>query len=48
MNLCCLTEAEVQNIIEHIYALCDCCETDIYNDSVYNDLSLDDITDLYD
>ncbi len=48
MNLCCLTEEEVQNIIEHIYDLCDCCETDIYDDTLFDDLSFDDITDQYD
>lgn len=48
MDLCCLTEQEVLNIIENIYNLCDCCETDIYNDTLIDNLDLDTLTDIYD
>lgn len=48
MDFCCLTEAEVQQLIENIYELCDCCETDIFNDDLDTALDLDALEDFYD
>lgn len=49
MVFCCLTEAQVQQLVENIYEICDCCENDIYNDDLTNDddLSIDDIENFY-
>lgn len=50
MVFCCLTEAQVQQLVENIYELCDCCTSDVYNDDLTNTLETppDSIDNLYD
>lgn len=47
IDLCCLTELQVMNVIENIYSICDCCQEDLYDDTLFDNIDLDNIEDLY-
>lgn len=47
LTYCCLTETEVEAIIENIYDLVDCC-TDITDDTLQIDIDFDYLEDFYD
>ena len=48
LELCCLTEDEVQNIVENVYRLCDCCNSEVFDDTLLTNLDLTIITKVYD
>lgn len=47
MTFCCLTEAEVQQLVENIYEFCNCCDNSILNDDLLTQMDLDIDNDVY-
>lgn len=47
LTFCCLSETEVQQIIERIYDVVECC-SDLADDTLFNNIDFDYLEDFYD